>query len=149
MEQLQAPRAVDADDAAVPSLPSVEIHPGLLPDLAARAREQPGEEGAEAQRFVEKLLGALQPAPRDGELLLGMLEAGSFSGLTGEDGTPTRALAIEALLRLGYPWSIQVHPDDLAWYRAHQQGRSRLRVMILLGILAAELVAAGALWLFT
>jgi hypothetical protein len=148
MEQLQAPPVSgDARADVVPSLPSVEVNAALLPDLVQRARAEPGVDGVEAQRLVDQLLTTLLPGPEHAEVLLELLEKSAFTGLVGEDGTPTRARAIAALLRQGYPWSIQVHPDDLTWYRDWQQESSRRRrLMILLGILGAELLALGALW---
>lgn len=150
MERVQGPEhSVAPAEAAVPSLAPTGSEGPRLPEAVARARELPGSAGAGALQEVERLLRALQPSAPDGELLLSLLEARSFDGLAGDDGTPTRVLAIEALLRLGYPWSIQVQPEDLAWYRAQQQRRGKTRLMILLGILAVELVGAGYLWLFT
>jgi hypothetical protein len=136
---------VDAG-SAVPSLATELPAEVSLAQLAAQARELPGSAGAEAVVALAARLAALQPTAADGELLLSLLEAGSFHGLAGDDGTPTRALAVEALLRLGYPWSVQIHPEELAWYRDHQRRRGNQRLMILLGILAVELVGAGLYW---
>lgn len=149
MERVQAPdSAVVAPEAPLPSLATELPAEVSLAELASRARELPGSAGAEAVEALAARLSALQPTPADGELLLSLLEAGSFHGLAGDDGTPTRALAVEALLRLGYPWSIQIHPEELAWYRDHQRRQGGTRLMILLGILAVELLGAGYYWLF-
>lgn len=148
MEQLQRQAgSAEAPADVVPSLPSVEVNAGLLPDLVQRARTETGVDGAEAQRLVEQLLATLRPGPENARVLLELLEARAFTGLSGEDGTPTLALAVEALLRQGYPWSLHVDPDDLTWFRQWQhRAAKRRRLLILLGILAAELVLAGALW---
>ena len=57
----------------------------------------------------------------------------------------TREVAIEALLRLGYPWALRVHPDELAWLRDQQRAARRLKYFILFGVLAVGALAAAFL----
>ena len=85
------------------------------------------------------------PSGRDATVLVQALDQGRLTGLADEQGRPLRALAIEALLRLGYPWALRITPSDLTWYRAQaptrRSGRERLAA------LAVLLVAlAGVAW---
>ena len=146
-----SPVTSQAQGSQVPSLANVEpaaLTPPLE-QLALTARTMPGEEGREAHRKLHLALASLQPLEANGELLLRLLDEHAFDELRADDGTSTRELAIEALLRLGYPWALKVHPDELAWLRASQLAATRLKYMIVLGILAVGGVAAGFLaWYF-
>lgn len=132
---------------SVPSLASMDQPPASLEleALVARARA-PGADGRTAHAALRAALSTLAPSDAHGRALSKLLDDGAFNDLIADDGSLTRELAVEALLRLGYPWALQVHPDELAWYRSSVSQRARnRRVSILLGILAAELLVWAAL----
>lgn len=146
MERVR-PEGVTTAPEVVPSLAAVD-QPQGAPQLDAFARDArlPGSEGRAALSALHAALASLAPAEASGRALLALLDQGAFHQLVGDDGTPTRVLAVEALLRLGYPWALEVHPDELAWYRATVEARRRTRrLMILLGILGLELLVLAAL----
>lgn len=125
--------------APFPQPTQVDLGRGLEA-LARTARAEPGQAGWEALHALQVLLGELAPTEENGKVLLRLLDEGAFHELRGDDGTPTRELAVAALLRLGYPWALQIHPDELAWYRALERRKKRDRILILLGIGAAAAV---------
>lgn len=143
--QPQAERA----EEVVPSLAPMDqpVASIELEALVARARE-PGADGRAAHAALHAALSTLAPSEAHGRALLKLLDDGAFNDLVADDGSLTRELAVEALLRLGYPWALRVHPDELAWYRASVFDRKRnRRLLILLSILGAELLALAALYL--
>lgn len=78
--------------------------------------------------------------------LLSLLSSGQLAGLTGRGGTSARAVAVERLLQLGYPYALEVAPEDLAHWRAERpvdasDGRG-------LGALLMTVAVALALWGF-
>lgn len=150
MERVQSAQSPASQEAAVPSLAAVEPLEGApsLEALARTARELPGSEGRAALQALHARLAALAPTEENGRALVQLLDRGQLQGLVADDGRLTRPLAVEALLGLGYPWALQIHPDELAWYRASISERARnRRLLILLSILGLELVALAALYL--
>ena len=142
MERVQAPQAQSVD-AEVPSLapfPSETAAPSLEL-LALTARSTPGQEGRDALAALQDALSTLTPTEEHGKLLVRLLDEGAFNELRGDDGSPTRELAVETLLRLGYPWALQIHPDELAWYRGVEAARQRNKYLLLLGIGAVAAIA--------
>lgn len=144
MERI-APQPAQATQDRVPSLANVEPSSLVPPleELAATARNMPGEEGRTAHRALHLALETLQPMDANGAQLLRLLDEHAFDELRADDGTSTRQLAVEALLRQGYPWALRVHPDELAWLRAHQFAAKRARYFILLGVLAIGAIGAA------
>jgi hypothetical protein len=77
-----------------------------------------------ARETVPRVVGWLRSAPpteENGKELMALLDADAFAGLTDEDGRPLKMEALLALLRMGYPWALQVKPEDLAWLREQQR----------------------------
>lgn len=74
-----------------------------------------------------------------GVLLVKLLGEPLVRRAVDDSGVSTRALAVGALLELGYPWALQVHPDDLAFFRKTQKPAFRFRRFALAS------VAIGAL----
>jgi len=117
-----------------------------LEELAVAARSAPASKGNEALVALHSALSTLMPTEANGAALLKLLDEGALSSLKSGDGSSTRAVAIETLLRLGYPWAMQLRPEELAWYRSHQ-GALRRRNM-LIGLLVFVSAVAGGLYAF-
>lgn len=148
MERVQAPDQLKQGEA-VPSLapfPLEALAPAAqLELLATTARSTPGLAGREALASLHHALLALTPTEENGKLLLRLLDEGAFNELRGDDGSPTRELAVETLLRLGYPWALQIHPDELAWYRGTIYLRRRNKWLLLLGVFGLGAIAEAFL----
>lgn len=141
MERVQAPSQLEAGEA-VPSLaPFPESAITIsLEQLAIDAR-QPGSEGDAAAQSLQVALEKLVPTEENGSLLLRLMDEGVFHELRTADGTSMREIAVETLLRLGYPWALQIHPDELAWFRGIAAVRQRNKWLLLLGIFSLGAVA--------
>jgi hypothetical protein len=150
MERVQA--AVSAiQEAGVPSLAPVdsalEVH---LAGLAETSRIAPASSAREALTQLHVALQTLMPTEKNGNELVRLLDERAFDGLVADDGSLTRELAVETLIRLGYPWALRLHPDELSWFRSQRSDRARnFRLMILLGILGVEILTGVALYAFT
>lgn len=146
MERLQAPQQV-LQGGEVPSLapfPSPEpLDPAAtgLERLALTARATPGQAGRDALHSLHDSLASLPATEENAKLLLRLLDEGAFNELRGDDGSLTRELAVETLLALGYPWALQIHPDELAWYRRADFLRRRNKWLLLLGVFGLGAVA--------
>ncbi len=93
-----------------------------LSELIQRARNASGEERAWLCTLVNRALAALSAAPdkdRQAALLLEMLDDEALHGLEDERKVPCRAVAVEALLTIGYPWALQLEPEDVQFLRDH------------------------------
>lgn len=120
------------------------------PPVAALRRALDGVQAAalaEQPAAVDRLHQALAGLPRSeaaARALLELLAGQRLHGLVGRDGASSRAEAVRALLRLGYPWALEVDPADLAFLRAEERGRAPRRgwrVVLLVALLGG---AAGA-----
>ena len=145
MERVQGQQEQSAQ-AVVPSLApfsQVPEEPAAqnLELFALTARSTPGQEGRDALLALQQALETLTPTEENGKLLVRLLDEGAFNELRADDGSPTRELAVETLLRLGYPWALQIHPDELAWYRGTEAARQRNKYLLLIGIGALAAVA--------
>jgi hypothetical protein len=109
--------------------------------LVHTARSAPGQEGRDAVAAVHTALASFPPTEAHAKLLLRLLDEGAFNDVLSDDGTPTREVAVETLLSLGYPWALQIHPDELAWYRQLDFLRRRNKWLLLLGVLGLGAVA--------
>src|SRR5688572_22779183 len=89
-------------------------------ELIQRARNAAGEERAWLCTLLNRSLLAVSEAPdkdRQAEMLLGMLDEEAFHGLEDEHRVPCRAVAVESLLTIGYPWALQLRPEDVEFLR--------------------------------
>ncbi|MBJ6761038.1 hypothetical protein JGU66_09705 [Myxococcaceae bacterium JPH2] len=72
------------------------------------------------------------------DLLHGLLEGGVLADLEDAQGRTCRAAAVEGLLTLGFPFALEVRPEDLAHLRAERGGGKGLGRMglplLLLGL---------------
>lgn len=141
--QTAQPSAEVASLAPFPQVGHLEAGPELE-QLAIAARNTPGSASKAAMVALHSALRALSPTEANAKALVRLLDDGALAELRGDDG-PTRELAIETLLRLGYPWALQLHPDELAWYRRTQGLQRRAKWLWLLGVLAIGAVAQAFL----
>lgn len=79
--------------------------------------------------------------PAVARAVLQMLDEPAFKAAFDVDGVSCRVSAVNTLLELGYPWALEVHPDDLTFYRQKTQGSTRGRRWLIAG--AVALIAAG------
>lgn len=150
MERVQAPIAtVQGQD--VPSLAPLDSAAQVdLAGLAQTARSVPASEAREALAQLHVALQTLLPTEKNGTELARLLDDRAFDGLIADDGSLTRELAVETLIRLGYPWALRLHPDELSWFRSQRSDRARnFRLLILLGILGVEVLAGLGLYALT
>lgn len=115
----------------------------LLPGLVEEARQAPAADREAAARGLNAHLEALASggASREGaDLLLQLLEGGQLAGLGEGRGRTCRSVAVEALLSLGFPYALEVRPEDLEHLRASRGDRPR---HLLPGIAASTALGAG------
>ena len=114
--------------------------------LAERAR---GAEGAERDELAGQLglqietLGRGRGSREVADLLLHLLEDGRLEGLWAEGRRTCRSVAVESLTHLGYPYALEVHPEDLEHLRAYtrrSQGSAWARSALSAGVLGAGFV---------
>jgi hypothetical protein len=113
-------------------------------DLLQRARNSEGDERFQLAGRLNTLLRAAPPADERearAQFLLEKLDDEAFHDLYDGDGSSVRAVAVEALLALGFPWALHLDPDDLDYLRAVKPQRttaSGWRAMaVVTGVLAA------------
>ncbi len=120
-----------------------------LQELAGRlASAAPSGRRALAAELAEVLDGVRRgpEAERVAQVVLSMLGDRVFDGLATPAGRPLRAVAVDVLLRLGYPFALEVEPDDLQFLRETQRDE-RLRPLRRLGLALVLAAAAGvAAW---
>jgi hypothetical protein len=128
-------------------LPTVDGVQTVLDGL----RTDPGNQDLAGE--LNELLGRLAPGEDEGRLLLRVLGDGSLSGLVDAHGAHCRREAVRALLRLGFPWALEIDPDTLQWFRQVEKPArsSTLKVALVLlltllggGVLAWQLTGSEA-----
>lgn len=119
--------------------PEPEPEPPGPPETAAGARGAPGDvarlasearlsSGDERQEVLARLgarldaLGTGGGSREKADLLLALLEDGQLEGLRLTEQRTARAAAVEALLHLGYPYALEVRPEDLEHLRGSGGG---------------------------
>jgi hypothetical protein len=130
---------IDAGTALPEPPPVAALRRALDGAQAATLPEQPA-----AAARLNQALAALPRSEASARVLLELLAGGRLQGLEAGDRATSRAEAVRALLRLGYPWALEVDPVDLAFLRAEEQRRSPRRgwrVVLLVALLGG---AAGA-----
>lgn len=114
--------AVEEQSLARPTPPPRADGGISLSELIQRARNASGEERAWLCTLINRALGALSTAQdkdRQAALLLEMLDDEALHELEDERRVPCRAVAVEALLTIGYPWALQLEPEDVQFLRDH------------------------------
>jgi hypothetical protein len=96
--------------------------PVLLAVQEARAASSEAERAVLAARINQHLdtLEAGAAGRQVADLLHGLLESDQLAGLEDAEGRTCRAAATEALLRLGFPFALEVRPEDLEHLRGGQ-----------------------------
>lgn len=115
-----------------------------LTELVQRARHASGEERTWLCTLVNRALVASALAgqkDRQAALLLGMLDDEALHDLEDQDQVFCRSVAVDALLTLGYPWALQLEPEDVQFMRDHPP---RARRKVPLARLSAGLAGLGA-----
>ena len=138
-ERQQREAGVDAGAAGVDEGPAAGLRRLLDSAHAAPLADRPA-----AVARLDRALAALPRSEAAARALLELLGAGRLAGLEEAGGVTSRAEAVRALLRLGYPWALEVDPLDLAWLRAEdrrRRPRQRWLVLVLVALLGA---GAGA-----
>ena len=109
-----------------------------------RARNADGDERLElAGRLNAQLRRHPSEAEREqwAQFLLERLDDEAFHDLYDSDGVSCRAVAVEAVLALGFPFALHLEPDDLEYLRTVRPSRiapSGWRAMaVVTGVLAA------------
>ncbi|WP_426749382.1 hypothetical protein [Myxococcus sp. Y35] len=117
--------------------------------LIEQAQQARGLPEAHRHAVAERLNAQLARMAQAGgdrlvaDTFLRLLERGQLEGLVDAKGRSCRAAAVEALLSLGFPYALEVRPEDLEHLRDNarqQQAMSRVRPY------ASMAVVVGGLW---
>lgn len=95
---------------------------------------------------LNELLRRLPPGEDEGRLLLKVLGDGSLSGLTDQQGGSSRREAVRALLRLGFPWALEIDPDTLQWFRQVEKPPRSSSLLVALVLLLTLLGGGVLVW---
>ena len=88
---------------------------------ALASARAPGADAAARKALVEGLATLdLGSARATADRLQQLLSSGALATLSGSDGKTARAVAVERLLGLGYPYALEVAPEDLAHWRSER-----------------------------
>ena len=121
MERQQA--HIASPSAPVEDVASIAAQDPL--DHALAEARAPGADERIRRSFVDRLAGLDLGSPRaTADCLHGLLASGELATLRASDGTSARAVAVERLLALGYPYALEVSPEDLAHWRAERPSES-------------------------
>jgi len=95
-----------------------------LPDALDRAlvsAQAPGADPGARRVLVERLAQLDLGDPRaTADRLEQLLSSGALAPIRGPDGRSARAVAVDRLLSLGYPYALEVTPEDLTHWRAER-----------------------------
>lgn len=144
LEKLQHPVSAPEGEKPAESIAPVTSSAQLdvAQKLEAAIAEARGAEGVEQEKLADDVNAALRllretsAARRAADVLLGHLHKRSFGKLTGTDGRTCRSVAVEQLLALGFPFALEVMPEDLEHHRAQERPLSGTWKVLLL-LLAA------------
>jgi len=111
-----------APDRLAPVEPERGFIPPLerLPVLLQRADAAAGDARRAATTELNAMLGqmARYPSRPAADLLLRWLDQGALKDLQDAEGLTARAAATAAVLSMGYPYALEISPDDLDHLRA-------------------------------
>lgn len=106
----------------------------------------PAELELHAASFMQALEATVIPPEERASVagaLLDLLESERFGSST-LDGRSLRGVAVETVLRIGYPWALQLDPDDLTAAREEVRRLHPLISWRRVGLVVAVLAALGA-----
>ncbi len=120
-----------------PAVAAAGEAPSALPATALQARVQQAATSRDP-KGVDTLNRELASLPRDGgrpvaDALLRLLEGGRLEGLVDTAGRSARATAAMALVGMGYPYALELSPEDLDHLR-QAQGPRTPRVFLVAGL---------------
>ena len=102
-----------------------------------------------AAKRINTLLGSLstvsslEERPVLARAVLGWLDDPAFKAAFDVDGGSCRVNAVGMLLAFGYPWALELHPDDLAFYRQKTKGVSARARWVVVGLVALLMAGFG------
>ncbi len=97
--------------------------------LMAEVLGRPRGNRRDVAEALNQALGELKPGldQREARALLVLLDEKELDDTVDTHGQQVREVAVQALLRVGYPWALQIDPEDLSWFReGARRGQSRL-----------------------
>lgn len=105
------------------SSPAEAVLPGTTGAALETLQRARNSEGADRLELAAKLNALLRIGAREetqvwGQFLIDKLDDEAFHDLYDGEGTSCRALAVEALLSLGFPWALHLDPSDVDYLRA-------------------------------
>ena len=135
-------------EAHITPAPVGELDAVVAEDLLGRAlasARAPGADPGARRTFVDRLAALDLGSPRaTANRLQQLLASGALATLRASDGTSARAVAVERLLALGYPYALEVSPEDLAhWRQERPSGASDGRG---LAVLVMTVAVCLSLW---
>lgn len=141
--EAQGTQAGKAAGASAVAVPIDALEAILTAARTARGRER----NACLQQWRDRLrIVPEAPAAREARArwLTELLQEGDLESLVGARRWTARATAAEALLSLGYPYALEIHPDDLEHLRAVQALQRPESSVLLAGMaVTACLLAIG------
>lgn len=128
-EGTELPSLAPWEAPAGPPEPEASLSTVLPLVEEARGATSEAERAALAGRINHQLdaLAAGDGSREVADLLEQLLESGQLAGLVEPEGRSCRAAATEALTRLGYPFALEVRPEDLAHLRGEDAGSPGFR----------------------
>ncbi|QSQ18315.1 hypothetical protein JY572_19340 [Myxococcus landrumensis] len=114
-------------EAVTRSTPPVELPLPVLVRVE-QALKAPDAERAEAAARLNEVLVELASGGGERQVadtLHRLLAGGKLEGLVDAEGRSCRAVAVEALLSLGFPYALEVEPEDLHHLRSNASSRPR------------------------
>jgi hypothetical protein len=101
--------------------PAGELEALAVPDALERAlaaARAPGADAGARKTLLDRLATLDLGEPRaTADRLEALLSSGALATVRGADGSSARAVAVERLLALGYPYALEVAPEDLTHWR--------------------------------
>ncbi|MFL5347449.1 MAG: hypothetical protein ACJ8AT_21905 [Hyalangium sp.] len=117
MERVRPPRpSDDSGPETIGALPSTHSLAVLLDVVRA-----PGVMRSDVDALLQGLARPLSEneSPRSrADLLLSLIESEEVGDMVGSEGTPVRAVAVQALLDMGYPYALEIPPEAFGGRRA-------------------------------
>jgi hypothetical protein len=97
-----------------------------LIELVQRARNSAGQEQVWLATLVNQRLKKIAALPEPETVtawLLEQLEEEGLSGLTDKRGWPVRAAVVEAIIEFGYPFALELRPEDVEFLTEEKKKR--------------------------